>query len=64
MGNTVILREHSSYTSKKGKLRYIVQLERSNENGRTRVVYCTSNNLLSGVRSCYKEQFLRWLNEE
>lgn len=58
----VNIKEGTWYNNSKGSKRYIVQIEYDINKGRTRVLYI-KNSMYEAVKSCYKEQFIRWLTK-
>jgi hypothetical protein len=54
------IRSGVSYKNNSGKSRYVIQTDYNIETRRTRVCYVKTS-LYEPVKSCYLEQFIRWL---
>lgn len=54
------IKENEWYSNSKGVKRFVIQKEYNIDTQRTRVVY-VSRTLYSTVKSCYLEQFIKWL---
>lgn len=55
------IKEEQWYSNKKGKKRYVIQKEYNIETHKTRVVY-VKKTLNEAIKSCYLEQFIKWMN--
>lgn len=55
------IRENEWYSNSKGKKRYVIQKDYDIMTHRTRVVY-VKKSLYEPVKSCYIEQFIKWVN--
>lgn len=55
------IKEETWYSNSKGKKRYVIQKEYNIKTQKTRVIYI-KNSLYEPVKSCYIEQFIKWIN--
>lgn len=49
------------YYNSKGQKRYVIQKDYDITTHRTRIIYVKSS-LYESVKSCYLEQFIKWVN--